>query len=156
MSETTKERECGRLDTGGSEQCAAFSSTSSRALASTTILCESISQQGSDSAVMSLRSSSDPAMIGHVREIGTWTGEGIFDNDISVNVVTRHPSSVTLAAAVRKKKKGKTRPWRRPQRRPSRTPPVRSLTPGTWPLVENTEREKKEASARACREGSRG
>lgn len=71
---------------------------------------------------MNLRtSSSDAAMIGHVREMGTWTGEGIFDNDISVNVVTRHPSSVTLAAAVRKEKKANvkrelTRPWRRPQR----------------------------------------
>lgn len=54
---------------------------------------------------MNLRSSrSDAAMIGHVREMGTWTGEGIFDNDISVNVVTRHPSSVTLAAASERKK----------------------------------------------------
>lgn len=79
---------------------------------------------------MNLRSSrSDAAMIGHVREMGTWTGEGIFDNDISVNVVTRHPSSVTIAAAVRKEKRAKkadvkrelTRPWRRPQ--PSRAEP---------------------------------
>jgi len=49
-------------------------------------------------------SSSDPAMIGHVREMGTWAGERIFDNDISVKVVTRHPSSVTLAAAVKKER----------------------------------------------------
>lgn len=73
-------------------------------------------------------SSSDAAMIGHVREMGTWTGEGIFDNDISVNVVTRHPSSVTLAAAVQKGKKDKCQegtdaPLAQAATEPSRTNP---------------------------------
>lgn len=112
---------------------------------------------------MNLRSSrSDAAMIGHVREMGTWTGEGIFDNDISVNVVTRHPSSVTLAAAVRKEKKGKKgkcqegtdAPLAQAATEPSRTlTPVRSLI---WPLSKRRKGKKKEASGGACREGSRG
>lgn len=109
---------------------------------------------------MNLRSSSsDAAMIGHVREMGTWTGEGIFDNGISVNVVTRHPSSVTLAAAVKKGKKGKCQegtdaPLAQAATEPSRTlAPVRSLI---WPLSKRRKGKKKEASACACREGSRG
>lgn len=114
---------------------------------------------------MNLRiSSSDAAMIGHVREMGTWTGEGIFDNDISVNVVTRHPPPVIRHACCRgqkgkKGKKGKCQEGTDAPLAQAATEPSRTLTPARsliWPLSKRRKGKKKEASGGACREGSRG